>query len=50
MKGLHKYTFNVESLDMNRIGFVMYGTMILAASLELGACTLGTVNAQNEPS
>ena len=41
-------TFNVERLDMNRIGFVMHGTMILAASLALGACTLGTVNAQNE--
>ena len=34
---------------MNRIGFVIYGTIILAASLALGACTFGTVNAQNEP-
>ncbi|CAN5376011.1 hypothetical protein BH18THE2_BH18THE2_24970 [soil metagenome] len=48
MKGLHKYRFNVERLDMNRIGFVIYGTIILAAFLALGACTFGTVNAQNE--
>ena len=49
MTGLHKYTFSVERLYMNRIGFVIYGTIILAASLALGACTFGTVNAQNEP-
>ena len=49
MTRLHKYSFNVEKLDMNRIGFVIYGTIILAASLALGACTFGTVNAQNEP-
>jgi hypothetical protein len=38
-----------KRIDMNRIGFVIYGTIILAASLALGACTFGTVNAQNEP-
>ena len=48
MTGLHKYTFNVERLDMNTIGFAFYGTIILAASLAIGVCTFGAVNAQNE--
>lgn len=43
MTGLPNYNFNVERLDMNRIGFVICRTIILAASLALGACTFGTV-------
>ena len=34
---------------MNRISFAIYGTMILAASLAIGACNFGTVNAQTQP-
>jgi hypothetical protein len=39
----------LKGQDMNRIGFVIYGNIIVAASLALRDSPFGTDNAQNEP-